>query len=150
VNLLACLVCLPRKSSGRTRLLRGSLLQDGGFVVIPGSHRASVNLDAPGSRRMLELESPRPSSAPADPADWSTLVHHDPSRLLGVVHPTMRAGDCLFFMGGATIHGSIRYPQDAPHPRRIFLTNWLSRDVNLRGKSGPADHGGVAAAAARL
>jgi hypothetical protein len=40
----------------------------------------------------------------------------------------------LFFMGGATVHGSIPYPEDAPSPRWIFLTNWLSRDINLRGR----------------
>jgi ectoine hydroxylase-related dioxygenase (phytanoyl-CoA dioxygenase family) len=130
--------------------------------VIPGSHRASVNLDQPGSLRQQQLESP----APSDADSWSTLAKHDPrcapeiarslslsqlavfhhiylicarsgglssGGLLGVVHPTMKAGDVLFFMGGATIHGSVRYPEDAPHPRRIFLTNWLSRDVNLRG-----------------
>ena len=50
-------------------------------------------------------------------------------------------------MGGATIHGSIRYGEDAPNPRRIFLTNWLSRDVNLRGPP-PAEGFPTAAGAA--
>merc|ERR1712216_304906 len=81
----------------------------------------------------------RPNGRMTHSPNRATLEQHDPSAggLLGVVHPTMKAGDVLFFMGGATLHGSIRYTEDAPHARRIFLTNWLSRDVNLRGPPPP-------------
>ena len=43
-----------------------------------------------GSLRQQHIEQTTPSSA----ADWATLEQHDPSGgLLGVVHPTMQAGD---------------------------------------------------------
>jgi hypothetical protein len=52
--------------------------------------------------------------------------------LLGVVHPLVKAGDVVFFMGGASPHGSIPYAEDANHPRRAVLMNWLGHGINLR------------------
>ena len=84
---------------------------DGGVVYVPGGHKASVLLPKQlGSRS----------------------VGHDPDGLFGVVRPLFRAGDCFFFMGGASPHGSIPFPLDANHPRRAVLMNWLARGINLR------------------
>ena len=54
--------------------------EEGGFVVVPGSHHARY---------------PLPSNESGDPAGHK-----------GVLHPLMNAGDLLFFMGGATCHGA--------------------------------------------
>lgn len=76
---------------------------DGGFVVVPGSHKAAFDM---------------PSTDPAD-----TTEQHK-----GVVHPLMQPGDCVFFMGGATAHGAWR--NDNPEkPRRVALFNYLSKDI---------------------
>lgn len=74
---------------------------EGGFVVVPGSHHARY---------------PLPSNDPGDPA-----AHK------GVMHPLMRAGDLLFFMGGATTHGSIAWHSDLE--RRCLLNAYWSKDM---------------------
>lgn len=52
--------------------------EDGGFVVIPGSHRASFPLP---SNRLLSMDLPC------------------------IVQPVMKAGDVVLFLGGSVAHG---------------------------------------------
>jgi ectoine hydroxylase-related dioxygenase (phytanoyl-CoA dioxygenase family) len=81
---------------------------DGGFVVVPGSHKASFAM---------------PST---DPADL-------PEQHKGVVHPLMEPGDAVFFMGGATAHGAWRN-ENPEKPRRVALFNYLSKDIQPHGR----------------
>eukprot|EP01050_Picozoa_sp_SAG11_P008751 SAG11_NODE_786_length_7172_cov_3.635939_3_plen_577_part_00 len=76
---------------------------DGGFVVVPGSHKAAFDM---------------PSTDPADTAEQHK----------GVVHPLMQPGDCVFFMGGATAHGAWRN-NNPEKSRRVALFNYLSKDI---------------------
>ena len=80
------------------------------------------------------------------------LAANDPTQCRGVVHPLMNAGDVLFFSGGATAHGSVPYPVDAPHSRQTALFQYISRDVNLGGPQAVAEAAtaALAAKAARL
>ena len=67
--------------------------------------------------------------SPADPV----LVTTEPANSLTQL---LRA-DVVFFMGGASPHGSVPYPQDANHPRRAVLMNWLGHGINLRSTLPP-------------
>ena len=49
----------------------------------------------------------------------------------------MLRADVVFFMGGASPHGSVPYPQDANHPRRAVLMNWLGHGINQRSTLPP-------------
>ncbi len=75
--------------------------QEGGFVVVPGSHHARY---------------PLPSNDPSDSAGHK-----------GVLHPRMKAGDLLFFMGGATCHGAWAWHSDVD--RRCVLNGYWSKDM---------------------
>ena len=79
--------------------------QEGGFVVVPGSHHARF---------------PLPSNDPGDPAGHK-----------GVLHPLMQAGDLLFFMGGATTHGAWAWHSDVD--RRCVLNAYWSKDMARLG-----------------
>lgn len=75
--------------------------QEGGFVVVPGSHHARF---------------PLPSNDSGDPTGHK-----------GVLHPLMQAGDLLFFMGGATTHGAWAWHSDTD--RRCVLNAYWSKDM---------------------
>ncbi len=75
--------------------------EEGGFVVVPGSHHGRF---------------PLPSNDPTDIADHK-----------GVLHPLMKAGDLLFFMGGATCHGAISW--NSHIERRCVLNGYWSKDM---------------------
>lgn len=75
--------------------------EEGGFVVVPGSHHARF---------------PLPSNDSGDPAGHK-----------GLVHPLMQAGDLLFFMGGATTHGAWSWNSDVD--RRCVLNAYWSKDI---------------------
>lgn len=75
--------------------------QEGGFVVVPGSHHGRY---------------PLPSNDSGDPAGHK-----------GVLHPRMQAGDLLFFMGGATCHGAWAWHSDVD--RRCVLNAYWSKDM---------------------
>merc|ERR1711964_186374 len=79
--------------------------EEGGFVVVPGSHHARF---------------PLPSNDPGDPAGHK-----------GVLHPLMQAGDLLFFMGGATTHGAWAWHSDMD--RRCVLNAYWSKDMARLG-----------------
>ena len=79
--------------------------QEGGFVVVPGSHHARF---------------PLPSNDSSDPAKHK-----------GVLHPLMQAGDLLFFMGGATTHGAWAWHSDVD--RRCVLNGYWSKDMARLG-----------------
>lgn len=79
--------------------------KEGGFVVVPGSHHARY---------------PLPSNDSGDPAGHK-----------GVLHPLMKAGDLLFFMGGATTHGAWAWHSDLD--RRCVLNGYWSRDMARLG-----------------
>ena len=79
--------------------------QEGGFVVVPGSHHARF---------------PLPSNDSGDPAGYK-----------GVLHPLMRAGDLLFFMGGATTHGAWAWHSEVD--RRCVLNGYWSKDMARLG-----------------
>jgi ectoine hydroxylase-related dioxygenase (phytanoyl-CoA dioxygenase family) len=79
--------------------------QEGGFVVVPGSHHARY---------------PLPSNDSGDPAGHK-----------GVLHPQMKAGDLLFFMGGATTHGAWAWHSDLD--RRCVLNAYWSKDMARMG-----------------
>ena len=49
----------------------------------------------------------------------------------------MLRADVVFFMGGASPHGSVPYPQDANHPQRAVLMNWLGHGINQRSTLPP-------------
>ena len=55
----------------------------------------------------------------------------EPGGRLGTVQPAMRAGDLLFFMGGATVHGSVPWSDTAAEPRRCVLLNYLASSTAL-------------------
>ena len=78
---------------------------EGGFVVVPGSHHARF---------------PLPSNDSGDPAGHK-----------GVLHPLMQAGDLLFFMGGATTHGAWAWHSDVD--RRCVLNAYWSKDIARLG-----------------
>ena len=78
---------------------------EGGFVVVPGSHHARF---------------PLPSNDSGDPAGHK-----------GVLHPLMKAGDLLFFMGGATTHGAWAWHSDID--RRCVLNAYWSKDMARLG-----------------
>jgi len=79
--------------------------QEGGFVVVPGSHHARF---------------PLPSNDSGDPAGYK-----------GVLHPLMQAGDLLFFMGGATTHGAWAWHSEVD--RRCVLNGYWSKDMARLG-----------------
>jgi hypothetical protein len=79
--------------------------QEGGFVVVPGSHHARF---------------PLPSNDSGDPAGYK-----------GVLHPLMQAGDLLFFMGGATTHGAWAWHSEID--RRCVLNGYWSKDMARLG-----------------
>ena len=79
--------------------------QEGGFVVVPGSHHARF---------------PLPSNDSGDPAGYK-----------GVLHPLMQAGDLLFFMGGATTHGAWAWHSELD--RRCVLNGYWSKDIARLG-----------------
>lgn len=81
--------------------LRDVTENEGGFVVVPGSHHARY---------------PLPSNESGDPAGHK-----------GVLHPLMKAGDLLFFMGGATCHGAWAWHSDVD--RRCVLNAYWSKDM---------------------
>jgi ectoine hydroxylase-related dioxygenase (phytanoyl-CoA dioxygenase family) len=56
-------------------------IEDGGFCVIPGSHKASFGC---------------PTEDPGHPRAWADL---------GLTQPKVKAGDAVIFMGAATTHG---------------------------------------------
>lgn len=77
---------------------------DGGFVCVPGSHK---------SRQRM-------------PAGVRTCDND-----LGLVtQPVMKAGDVLFFMGGAQTHGT--HPWQSQTPRRSVLIKYASQS-SVRG-----------------
>ena len=81
--------------------LRDVTDDDGGFVCVPGSHKARY---------------PMPEGIKSCDDDMGL-----------VVHPAMKAGDVLFFMGGAQTHGSIAWKSEIP--RRAILLNYISRNL---------------------
>ncbi|MBM3263142.1 MAG: phytanoyl-CoA dioxygenase family protein [candidate division Zixibacteria bacterium] len=85
--------------------LRDVTDREGGFVVVPGSHHARF---------------PLPSNDSGDPAGHK-----------GVFHPQMRAGDVLFFMGGAACHGAWAWHNDVD--RRCVLNAYWSKDMARQG-----------------
>ena len=118
---------------------------------MPGGHKASLPLPT-------DHYSPTPEGGNA----YKVGDDHDPEGLFGVVRPLLKAGgalvtsrpvlvttepansltqllraDVVFFMGGASPHGSVPYPQDANHPRRAVLMNWLGHGINLRSTLPP-------------
>lgn len=81
--------------------LRDVTDDDGGFVCVPGSHKARY---------------PMPEGIKSRDNDMGLLIH-----------PTMKAGDVLFFMGGAQTHGSLTWTSEIP--RRAILLNYTSRNL---------------------
>ncbi len=83
--------------------LRDVTEAEGGFVCVPGSHKARY---------------------PTPPGVQSCDDH------MGLVrHVSMKAGDVLMFMGGAQTHGA--YPWKSDTHRRTVLINYLSRNLFL-------------------
>ena len=83
---------------------------DGGFACVPGSHKANYRM----------------------PPGVSTCDDH-----MGLVkHIGMKAGDVLFFMDGATGHGTFAWRGELS--RRGALIKYSSRNFNRGG--GPATH----------
>jgi hypothetical protein len=83
-------------------------------VIIPGSHRANYPLPVSAN-----IGTSRP--APVG----------EPGGRLGTIQPTLRAGAVVFFMGGATVHGSVQWSHSAGQPRRCVLMNYLSKSTAL-------------------
>ena len=83
--------------------LRDVTEADGGFVCVPGSHKARY---------------------PMPPGICSC---DEPMGL--VTHVQMNAGDVVMFMGGAQTHGA--YPWRSERSRRAVLINYLSRSIVL-------------------
>ena len=83
--------------------LRDVTEADGGFVCVPGSHKARYPV--PPDVRSCD--------------DTMGLVRHVP----------MQAGDVLMFMGGAQTHGA--YPWKTDNPRRAVLISYLSQYLFL-------------------
>lgn len=90
--------------------LRDVTEADGGFACVPGSHKANYN--APPGVRTCD--------------DHMGLVKH-----IG-----MKAGDVLFFMDGATSHGTFAWQGELS--RRGVLIKYSSRNFNRSG--GPLAH----------
>ena len=90
--------------------LRDITDDDGGFVCVPGSHKARY------------------------PMPWADYARYPMPEDLNddmglMIHPTMKAGDVLFFMGGAQTHGSSTWTSEIP--RRAILLNYTSRNLNF-------------------
>jgi len=83
-------------------------------VIIPGSHRANYPLPESAN---IGMSRPAPVG--------------EPGGRLGTIQPTVRAGSMVFFMGGATVHGSVTWSHDAAQPRRCALFNYLSKSTAL-------------------
>ena len=83
--------------------LRDVTEADGGFICVPGSHKARY---------------PTPPDVQSCD-DTMGLVRHVP----------MQAGDVLMFMGGAQTHGA--YPWKTDNPRRAVLISYLSQYLFL-------------------
>ena len=81
--------------------------EEGGFVVVPGSHHARL---------------PLPSNDSGDPAGHKR-----------VLHPQMNVGDLLLFMGGATTHGAWSWPAASQRDRRAVLNAYWSKDMARLG-----------------
>ena len=81
--------------------LRDVVEADGGFVCVPGSHKARYPLP--------------PSMVTCD--ETMGLVHH----------VEMRAGDVLIFLAGAQTHGA--YPWKSDSSRRAVLIGYGSRNI---------------------
>ena len=78
---------------------------DGGFACVPGSHKANYPM----------------------PRGVETCKDH-----MGLVmHQVMKAGDVLFFMDGATTHGTL--PWSSPISRRGILIKYSSRSFHRAG-----------------
>ena len=122
---------------------------EGGFVVVPGSHKARFPL----VRQMLWYNhvcrafqlSPRLNfvcpRVPLEPQP-SSDSGDTPEGHKQVLHPRLPAGSVLFFMGGATTHGA--WSWHSKLTRRVLLQNYGSKDVsNLedlqRMESAPRD-----------
>ncbi len=85
--------------------LRDVTEADGGFACVPGSHKANYNT----------------------PMGVQTCDDH-----MGLVkHIGMKAGDVLFFMDGATSHGTFAWKGDLS--RRGVLVKYSSRNFNRSG-----------------
>ena len=102
---------------------------DGGFVYMPGGHKASLPLPVEHYSETVVKEGGQERRRHA----YKVGDNHDPEGMYGIVRPLAKAGDVIFFMGGATPHGSVPYSTDANHPRRAVLMNWLGHGINLRG-----------------
>ncbi len=73
----------------------------GGYIVVPGSHKATF---------------PLPSNDPGDPTGHKN-----------VFRPVCRAGDVILFGAGSTTHGA--WTETGPVPRRIAIYKYLAADV---------------------
>jgi phytanoyl-CoA hydroxylase len=88
---------------------------NGGMVVVPGSHRMDVVC---------------PEAA--DPATSFTTAHVEPPEGMSPVPADMKAGDVLFF-GGSVIHGS--YPNTSGDRfRRAFICHYAPASCTQVGK----------------
>jgi ectoine hydroxylase-related dioxygenase (phytanoyl-CoA dioxygenase family) len=100
---------------------------DGGYICIPGSHRASVGL--PFSKHTASWMDP--DGGPRPPPDGFAI---EPLPLVEsghMVRPTMRAGDVLLFMGASQTHGADRWR--SKEPRRAILHGvWSARYIDGR------------------
>ena len=83
--------------------LRDVAREDGGFCVVPGSHKGRYSL----------------------PEGIKTL---DDDSMRIVKHVAVKAGDLLFFLAGAQTHGA--YPWKGERPRRGIFLQYRSRNMN--------------------
>ena len=99
----------------------------GGYVCIPGSHKASLSIPGVDS-----------GAGDFSGQGKGLSVHPEPLFDAGVLQSlTMKKGDVLLFLGASQSHAALRWA--SPVPRRVLLFGVFSRahDRALRKDLGP-------------